>query len=725
MPNNDIINLLYKIESFSEFQNNNFDQVLQSYNISKAEYEQLSHQKREHTENIDDIIAYFKKDTPNYFTISSRDDFNQLTVRTNESIWEKTLIYHPLNDHSRRYLTKGDILFCYRQGQFSSLDDALNIRGIYAVGIAATDPMILYPDEEGYKKYGIVVCFPILLDKHLELRNIQMHPNTIALTPYNGNRNDALQHIPDKNNYKPLIGMLLERNKDSITRFQQLLGQHNLPVILPIEKWKISENAIGNINENQESIQFDVEAFITDLKQTGLLFDKNLIYRFISALLSKRFTILTGLSGSGKTKLAQSFVKWITKEKNIEYALLRKALFSKKIQSNYEIITVNPKIIELINISGSTGKIIPIPTEVFYEWYHAFLDGVIILSDDPKEKRHQIGDNSNFQKYIHGFYNELFKISSIMFELSSEKIEDKHDQYKIISVGSDWTNREPLLGFPNALEDEDYIFPDSGILNLIIDAESHPNTPFFIILDEMNMSHVERYFADFLSSMESDEPIYIHNKKTLETKIPKEIFLPKNLFIIGTVNIDDTTYMFSPKVLDRANVIEFRVSDNEMEDFIDNPSTIKLDFLASRGFLMGQDFVKRSIEIEHDTQNLKEALLPFFKELQEVGAEFGYRVATEIKIFIKKCSDISGGEMSRDEIIDAAIMQKLLPKLHGSRNKIENTLKELGNLCLKNPETKNFPISTTDNIRYPVSYEKLHRMYKHVIADGFTSYAEA
>ena len=67
----------------------------------------------------------------------------------------------------------------------------------------------------------------------------------------------------------------------------------------------------------------------------------------------------------------------------------------------------------------------------------------------------------------------------------------------------------------------------------------------------MNLSYVERYFADFLSALESDEAM---DKPGTNEKI----VLPDNLFVIGTVNVDETTYMFSPKVLDRANVIEFK-----------------------------------------------------------------------------------------------------------------------------------------------------------------------
>ncbi len=68
--------------------------------------------------------------------------------------------------------------------------------------------------------------------------------------------------------------------------------------------------------------------------------------------------------------------------------------------------------------------------------------------------------------------------------------------------------------------------------------------------------------------MESHGKISLHAGNEIWNEVPAEINLPKNLFIIGTVNIDETTYMFSPKVLDRANVIEFRVTANEMETYL-------------------------------------------------------------------------------------------------------------------------------------------------------------
>lgn len=389
-----------------------------------------------------------------------------------------------------------------------------------------------------------------------------------------------------------------------------------------IEEYKLqfTESKIEKVT--MEKKKFSINDYHNDVLKSGLIFSEVLINRFVSSLLTKPFVLLTGLSGSGKTKIAQSFVQWICQDKS---------------------------------------------------------------------------------------------------------------QYKIIPVGADWTNREPLLGYPNGLNQEEYITPDSGALNLIITAAKLENAskPYFLILDEMNLSHVERYFADFLSIMESDDRInlYTGNERIdLEgNPVPNEIFWPKNLFIIGTVNIDETTYMFSPKVLDRANTIEFRVDSSNLKTFFEKPMKIDLSLIESKGAEMAENFLEIAQDKEIQNEEIyKEAFLKFFEELKKVGAEFGYRTATEMLLLIKKLKTFS--DLSDEECLDIAIMQKLLPKLHGSRSKIVKVLDALILLCLK--EGQEFSIAKCDevletNIIYPISYEKLIRMYKNVLDNGFTSYAEA
>jgi hypothetical protein len=417
---------------------------------------------------------------------------------------------------------------------------------------------------------------------------------------------------------------------------------------------------------NRQSIPSDINFVIKDFLKSafnaGLVFSDQLIQRFVASLFTKPFVICSGLSGSGKTKLAQAFVQWICESDN---------------------------------------------------------------------------------------------------------------QYKIIPVGADWTNREPLLGYPNGLDPKSYVTPDSGALQLILEAskkENH-NKPYFMILDEMNLSHVERYFADFLSIMESKEKLKLYSgekRYTQYTKdkefdeeyfVPYEIEWPNNLFIIGTVNIDETTYMFSPKVLDRANVIEFRITPNEMQKFFKSRKELNMKELfidkdkskGGAGQSMGENFFQlaeeKTITIIPEIEGDDNILNKFFEELQIVGSEFGYRSATEIELLITKLGIngliVKDGEsMENNTKIDIAIMQKLLPKLHGSRKKLVGPLETLAGFCLvringSQPDDQNktktlyqqFISEKRDSakweIKYSISFEKIERMLKNVIENGFTSYAEA
>ena len=300
----------------------------------------------------------------------------------------------------------------------------------------------------------------------------------------------------------------------------------------------------------------------------------------------------------------------------------------------------------------------------------------------------------------------------------SENIED---QVCTVSIGADWTNREPLLGYPNALQPGKYEKPESGVLQLLMRANKNPNKPYFLILDEMNLSVVERYFADFLSAMESGEPIKLWDNEA--GIVPKEIELPKNVFIIGTINVDETTYMFSPKVLDRANVIEFKIAPDEMKKYLNEKKDIHLEKAYSACADMAEDFVnKAKSQILIDNDDEKTVLLSFFSELKKVNAEFGYRTVNEISRYLH----FAEGDLENNAAIDTAILQKLLPKLHGSRKKLVPVLTSLWNLCLKDGFTKEIDAEFIKNdFKYPESAEKIQRMYNVVVDNGFTSFAEA
>ena len=163
--------------------------------------------------------------------------------------------------------------------------------------------------------------------------------------------------------------------------------------------------------------------------------------------------------------------------------------------------------------------------------------------------------------------------------------------------------------------------------------------------------------------------------------------------------------------------------------------------LHKNGASIAEDFVKLSKNKSFATEDvgeINERLLEFFGELKKTGAEFGYRTATEIMQLIHQLTILdrdNDGEnkMSIDEKIDVAIIQKLLPKLHGSRRKLCPILETLGGFCVINNENivkgifenEKFDFKNKDVVKYPLSLEKISRMYNGAIDNGFTSFAEA
>lgn len=204
-----------------------------------------------------------------------------------------------------------------------------------------------------------------------------------------------------------------------------------------------------------------------------------------------------------------------------------------------------------------------------------------------------------------------------------ERIIDGKRNWLIVPVGADWTDNTKMLGFYNPLEKK---YVSTPTLDFILDACKNPGVPYFLILDEMNLSHVERYFSDFLSAMESDEeiPLYKISKdgdsdEELDVVIPESIRLPKNLFVTGTVNIDETTYMFSPKVLDRSNVVEFKPEKDDVLAIMTGASDVRniapADFGIAEGFTrlvppayMGNGAIANVIYIASQLVQINEAL---------------------------------------------------------------------------------------------------------------------
>ncbi len=479
--------------------------------------------------------------------------------------------------------------------------------------------------------------------------------------------------------------------------------------------------------------QFEVKAFISACNNSNLVISDLLVNRFISSLITKPFVILTGLSGSGKTKLALAFSKWITSK--FSTGLTNSFELGEELSSSRVkyVVTKNDKT-AVTFIQSETGTKATLPYELINEWIQSIQENKFEAETSARKIREAVELTTKYSPQLNSFETHL-KAAAFHLINKGTNTTSENSAVCLLPVGADWTNREPLLGYPNALISDTYVIPENGALQLIIDANNNPDRPFFLILDEMNLSHVERYFADFLSGMESKEPIFLHSGVDEYDGVPPSVLLPDNLFIIGTVNIDETTYMFSPKVLDRANVIEFRVDESDMKIFLAGNTILELDKLVGKGISMASSFLEmcRSTYNEADKgEQIKADLLLFFNELKVVSAEFGYRTAAEILRFSSVAAKVNS-EWKNGQILDAAIMQKLLPKLHGSRRKLEATLKALAELCLHekslvadalNPK-KQIDFSDKAKVKFPISLEKLRRMNIALVNNNFTSYAEA
>lgn len=505
-------------------------------------------------------------------------------------------------------------------------------------------------------------------------------------------------------------------------------------------------------DEDDKPLSEMVNAFLDDCSSNGLSFEKNQAKRFIASLIAKRFVILSGLSGSGKTKLAQAFATWMTSRTLNERNILRVGDVVKSDKTQYVVTDVGAISIEL---DSEGSKLVSLPWGLIDEWIATITEKQVDRTATARSIRELVSDKSRYSSQLNSFETHLKAIAFHIKDNSPEA--EEINRYELVPVGPDWTSRESCLGYLDGLDPTRYV-RTTALIDLIVAANNFPNKPFFTILDEMNLSHVERYFADFLSASESDEEIFLHGSEIPVDGIPPKINWPKNLFVIGTVNVDETTYTFSPKVLDRANTLEFRVRQSQIGQYLEGASKeISISNLAGKGTVYSNEFISSATSVsivQHCSPRVKAEILLLFDVLSHFGHEFGFRTAHEIIRFAGAFQILDPDEDKLLEVLDAQVLQKVLPRLHGSRRKLEGPLCALSQYCkmqriwsetdeinnsedimqivieaLRLSDTKYHPLSadfdTTGSDQLPLSFEKICRMLRRLDEEGFTSFTEA
>ncbi|TKI12796.1 DUF3578 domain-containing protein [Bacillus wiedmannii] len=295
---------------------------------------------------------------------------------------------------------------------------------------------------------------------------------------------------------------------------------------------------------------------------------------------------------------------------------------------------------------------------------------------------------------------------------------EENGQFTLIPVRPDWSDSSDLLGYVN-LQGE---FQERPLIKVLENADANPNRPYFVVLDEMNLARVEYYFSDFLSVIESrkwKDGKIVTSPVLPESITNKHITIPSNVYIIGTVNMDETTHPLSKKVLDRANTIEFNTVNLDYFNFLMDVEEKEAEIASNRSLETEYLHLKECFKENEDlVRNISTILIEINKTLEPVGAQVGYRIRDEICFYM--AYNEQGKLLSFDEALDYQIYQKILPRLAGSDGRTEEVLKQLYVLCTS--EEYDSGNNDASYAKYPRSANKLSHMLRRFEYDGFTSF---
>lgn len=304
---------------------------------------------------------------------------------------------------------------------------------------------------------------------------------------------------------------------------------------------------------------------------------------------------------------------------------------------------------------------------------------------------------------------------------------------KLVPVRPDWSDSSDLFGHTDLSNQ----FHPGAIIDFIKQAEWDKSTPHFLCLDEMNLARVEYYLSDFLSIIETRdrkengviETDALVDVSYFQSQSAKEkygrVYIPENLYIIGTVNMDETTFPFSKKVLDRANTIEFSfvnlmaratAGGQAVAQKLDN-SFLKTDYLYLQ---------------DCDDEDLIDTICFNLEELNQIlvkaNLHVGYRVRDEISFYMM--NNKKAKLLNEDAAFDHEIMQKILPRVQGSSAAIKDVLSELFVKCAGDytgfagaaAYEQMSAYLDSKSCKYPNSAKKIAFMMRRYEEDGFTSY---
>ena len=364
----------------------------------------------------------------------------------------------------------------------------------------------------------------------------------------------------------------------------------------------------------------------------------------------------------------------------------------------------------------------------------------------------QSKDNSSYLPYLTALRTKPFMLlagisgtgkSRIVREMAKACWTPEEDEYGkncprnfcMVQVKPNWHDSSDLIGYVSRINGEKYVV--GPFLRFIAKAIKDPKRPYFLCLDEMNLAPVEQYFAEYLSVIESrklqdghietDPIVPFENTEAYGSLIDqlfdsdeerkaykteeggKRLTIPENLFVVGTVNMDETTFSFSRKVLDRAMTIEM----NE----VDLKGGLEAGGSAEFGYI-GEDLMGDAAEgkdIYADNQALCDEVISYLGKVNEIleGTPFkiAYRTRNEFLLYAVNRLHFAP-ESEVWQTLDEMTSMKILSRIEGDNERCEHVLREL-----KNRLTETVGNHAEDS----ASLKKIDEMLRK-LKSGYTSY---
>jgi len=440
----------------------------------------------------------------------------------------------------------------------------------------------------------------------------------------------------------------------------------------------------------------------------GFHFPRELLVTFYLSLQTKPFVILTGISGTGKTKLAQLFAEWMNAPADEE--------------RRYAFVSVRPDWTDCRGLLGFHNLITGRYQST--NFLRLLVRAAVNLTTECKKPYFVILDEMNLAKVEYYFADFLSAMESRLVD--GEEI--KQEPLRLHNLPRCLLAQGERAWRAEQREDD----RESHLCVVCCDGCPLSRNVEKSRWNEGSVDYAQASQAGF------DPGCYV----------PPRLDVPLNIYFAGTVNVDETTYMFSPKVLDRANTIEF--DEVNLGALFAEPVKRGDARYADETIVEAFTYHHRFIRLPKEVPQLRtEPALDSYRRhlanlnglLKPYNMHFGYRVAEEILLYLWNAHVLSDQGFDLSTAFDYQIYQKILPKFHGSKAKLYEPLQDLLRFCIQpdNPhgvkdgaleEVREFlqkgqqvEESLSQPLAYPRAARKVCRMLDALDKEGFASFA--